>query len=74
VSELAGVGTLAGYRGRGVAAAVCTQAVAAAFAQGLELVFLTAGDERASRVYARVGFQAAGAGLAYSDPPAATPQ
>lgn len=45
-----------------------------AFAQGLDLVFLTAGDERARRVYARVGFQPAGAGLAYSDPPAVTPR
>ncbi len=74
LTELAGVGTLAGYRGRGVAAAVCAQAVAAAFAQGLEAVFLTAGDGRAGRVYARVGFQPAGAGLAYSDPAAEPPR
>jgi RimJ/RimL family protein N-acetyltransferase len=70
LTELAGVGTLEAYRGRGVAAAVCAEAVAAAFAQGLDLAFLTAGDERAGRVYARVGFQLAGAGLAYSDPAA----
>ena len=74
LTELAGVGTLAGYRGRGVAAAVCAQAVATAFAQGLEAVFLTAGDARAGRVYARVGFQPAGAGLAYSDPAAEPPR
>ena len=72
LSELAGVGTLEALRGRGVAAAVCAKAVETAFAQGIDLVFLTAGDERAGRVYARVGFQYAGTGLSYIDslPPA----
>jgi GNAT superfamily N-acetyltransferase len=70
--ELGGVGTVAAFRGQGVAAAVCARAVETAFAQGINLVFLTAGDERAGRVYARVGFQYAGTGLSYIDslPPA----
>ena len=70
--ELAGVGTLGAFRGRGVAAAVCAKAVETAFAQGVDLVFLTAGDERAGRVYARVGFHHAGTGVSYIDalPPA----
>ncbi len=74
LTELAGVGTLAAYRGRGVAAAVCAMAVTTAFAEGSDLVFLTAGDERAGRVYGRVGFQPAGSGLAYRDSPAETPR
>jgi RimJ/RimL family protein N-acetyltransferase len=71
--ELAGVGTLEAFRGRGIATAVCAKAVSAAFAQGIDLVFLTAGDERAGRVYARVGFQPAGIGLSYIDPGPSVP-
>ncbi|MEZ4730950.1 MAG: GNAT family N-acetyltransferase [Caldilineaceae bacterium] len=68
VTEIAGIATLRLYRRQGIGTLVTAAAVQAAFAQGLEAVFLTAGSAEAGRVYERVGFQTIGSGLAYSLP------
>lgn len=47
VTEAAGIATATPYRRRGFAGAVTGMLAARAFATGLELVFLSAGDERA---------------------------
>lgn len=65
IAEIAGVGTESAFRRRGIGAAVTGHAARVAFEQGLEAVFLTAMDERAGRVYSRVGFAGIGSGLAY---------
>ncbi len=65
LTEIAGIGTLAEYRRRGIGAALTAYAVQQAFSQGLEGVFLTAADAAAGRVYQRVGFYTVGMGLAY---------
>ena len=67
LSEAAGIATLTAFRRRGVATALTAQMTQTAFAQGSTAVFLTAADERAGRVYQRVGFQPYGVGLAYID-------
>jgi hypothetical protein len=43
-------------------------AVQAAFAQGIDIVFLTAGSAEAGRVYERAGFRTIGSGLIYGWP------
>ena len=68
ISEVAGIGTIEPFRRQGVAGAVTAEAVRTAFARGINLVFLTAGDERAGRVYERVGFRTYGLALVYIEP------
>jgi RimJ/RimL family protein N-acetyltransferase len=65
LAEIAGIGTLEAFRRRGVASAVTAYAARAAFEQGLDLVFLTAANEQAGRVYERAGFRPHGVALAY---------
>ncbi|MCB9134975.1 MAG: GNAT family N-acetyltransferase [Anaerolineales bacterium] len=65
IAEIAGVATLSAFRRCGIGAAITGHAVQVAFGQGVEVAFLTAMDERAGRVYTRVGFDALGAGLAF---------
>ena len=65
VTEVVGIATLPGYRGRGIAGLLTSQITRHAFGQGVSLAFLTAGDEAAGRVYGRVGFQPAGYGCAW---------
>lgn len=65
VTELAGIATLPTFRQQGIATYLTDHTVQAAFAQGLDAVFLTAGSVAAGRVYARVGFQPVGSGLSY---------
>ena len=60
ICEIAGVGTLPAWRGRGVAAAVTAALAAEHFERGGTLAWLCAADERAGRVYARAGFHPAG--------------
>jgi ribosomal protein S18 acetylase RimI-like enzyme len=67
VTELAGIGTLPEYRNRGLGGALSSFLVADAHAQGCECVFLTAGDDAARRLYARIGFQQVGTGMATMD-------
>jgi len=67
LTELAGGATLEAYRRRGIGAAMAAAATATAFERGVEVVFLTAASEYASRVYQRVGFRWYGTGLAYAE-------
>lgn len=65
--ELVGVGTLAQFRRRGIAAAVSSRLVADHLARGAPLAWLSAGDEAAHAVYAKIGFRDAGAQMNYWD-------
>ncbi|MBN2503410.1 MAG: GNAT family N-acetyltransferase [Anaerolineales bacterium] len=56
LTELAGIATLPDYRRRGIGTALTAQMLVDAFANGVEVAILTAEDERAGRVYERVGF------------------
>ena len=68
ITELAGVATLAAYRRRGIAAALTAYALQTAFAQGVEIACLTAGDAAAGRVYEQAGFYPCATMLAYHVP------
>lgn len=68
LTELTGIATLEAMRRRGIAGALTARAVQEAFAQGVELAILSAADERAGRVYERVGFQPLATMLAYYQP------
>jgi ribosomal protein S18 acetylase RimI-like enzyme len=57
IVEIVGVGTVAAYRGRGLASAVTWHAADAALADGAEVVFLTAEDAKSAKLYARLGFE-----------------
>lgn len=57
LSELVGIATLEEFRRQGVATALTSHAVAAAFEQGVTNAFLSAADAQAGRVYERVGFR-----------------
>jgi GNAT superfamily N-acetyltransferase len=65
VTEVVGIATLPGYRGRGIAGLLTSLITRHTFGQGVDLAFLTAGDEAAGRVYGRVGFQPAGYGCSW---------
>jgi predicted GNAT family acetyltransferase len=67
-SEIVGVATLPAFRRRGLGAAVTATLVADALERGIELVFLSADDERVARVYAKVGFERVGTACAASVP------
>lgn len=56
LTEIVGVATLPAFRRRGIGTALVGAAVQHAFSLGLEAVYLTAADQRAGRVYERVGF------------------
>ncbi len=66
VTEVAGLATLEPFRRRGIATALTALAVRRALEQGVEIACLTAADERAGRVYERVGFVRHATMLAYS--------
>ncbi len=68
MAELVGVGTVELFRRRGVASALTSAAVRAAFDRGLGVVFLTTDDLGARRVYERVGFRPAATVRAYAAP------
>lgn len=76
LTELVGVSTLEEFRRRGIGGALSFEAVRRAFGHRISLVFLSAADARAGRVYEAAGFSAAGHSLFYralEDPePAAT--
>ncbi len=65
VTEVAGLATLEPFRRRGIATALTALAVRRALEQGVEVACLTAADERAGRVYERVGFARCATMLAY---------
>lgn len=66
-TELVGIATLAEYRRRGIAGALVATMTQSAFAAGVRVAFLSAADERAGRVYERVGFRPYATALAYCD-------
>lgn len=68
IAEVGGVATPPEFRRRGIAAAVTHAAVAAAFADGLELAWLTAAADDSRRIYERMGFETVGTLLAYDAP------
>jgi ribosomal protein S18 acetylase RimI-like enzyme len=57
VTELVGITTLAPFRRRGIAAALTTYMTERALAHGAKVIFLTAANARAGRVYERAGFR-----------------
>lgn len=68
LTEVVGIATVPAFRQRGIATAVTAMLVQHAFENGVEAAILTAGDERAGRVYERVGFQPYATALAYIFP------
>ena len=68
VTEIAGIATLRPFRRQGIGTLLTAAAVQAAFAQGIDIVFLTAGSAEAGRVYERAGFRTIGSGLIYGWP------
>lgn len=68
LTELVGVSTLDEFRRRGIGGALSFEAVRRAFGSGISLVFLSAADARAGRVYEAAGFAAAGHSLFYRAP------
>lgn len=60
LSEVVGVATLPAMRRRGLAAAVTSALVADALEHGVDIVFLSAGDEDIARVYGGLGFVTVG--------------
>ncbi len=68
LAELVGVATIAEFRRRGIGGALSSEAVRKAFGRGDSLVFLSAADERAGRVYEAAGFSPAGHSRFYRAP------
>jgi GNAT superfamily N-acetyltransferase len=66
--ELVGIGTLPQYRGQGVATAISHYLCAQHFARGAQLIWLSAGDDRARQVYDRIGFTVVGDQINLMDP------
>ncbi|MGW2419655.1 GNAT family N-acetyltransferase [Streptomyces sp. NPDC001709] len=62
-AELAGVGTLPAYRGRGIAAAVTSALAGTMFGRGARSVWLEYSGDGSRRVYERVGFRPGGTRL-----------
>lgn len=68
VAELAGVWTSPAWRRRGLAAAACASLLARLFAEGGELVWLSAVDAAAAALYRRLGFGTCGTQLNHVAP------
>lgn len=60
ICEIAGIGTLPRFRGRGAGSAVSAALAADHFSRGGTLAWLAAADEPASRVYRGIGFRPTG--------------
>jgi GNAT superfamily N-acetyltransferase len=56
LTELVGICTLEAHRRRGLGGALTRAALAAAFARGVSVAFLSAADARAGHVYEKAGF------------------
>lgn len=67
VSDVVGIATLPEKRGRGVAQVVTTVLLEHLFARGVDTVFLDAEDERAIRLYEKLGFETLGDRVVYED-------
>jgi ribosomal protein S18 acetylase RimI-like enzyme len=69
VAQIEDVGTLRGFRRRGLARAVCVAGIEAALAAGHELVFIVADDEDwPKELYARLGFEDLGRPWCFTRP------
>jgi GNAT superfamily N-acetyltransferase len=68
ITEVIGVTTLPAFRRQGYGAMMTAAAVRDAFAQGVEMVCLSAADEPTGRVYESVGFEPCATVLAYALP------
>jgi GNAT superfamily N-acetyltransferase len=68
LTEVTGLATLGPFRRGGIATALTAVAVQTAFGQAVEAVYLTAADERAGRVFERIGFRGFVTMLAYVGP------
>src|SRR5512140_175664 len=68
LAELVGVATLEEFRRRGIGGALSFEAVRRAFGLDISLVFLSAADARAGRVYEAAGFSPEGHALFYRAP------
>ncbi|MFF4569082.1 GNAT family N-acetyltransferase [Streptomyces sp. NPDC001410] len=69
-TEIGGVGTLPTARRRGLAAAVTAALAGHARDHGVRTVFLAYAEDRVARIYARLGFRAAGITLLIANQPA----
>jgi ribosomal protein S18 acetylase RimI-like enzyme len=67
-AELVGVATLTPFRRRGVARALCSHLIAAHFARGKDVAWLSANDHVAQGAYRGIGFGDAGVYANYIDP------
>lgn len=69
IAQVEDVGTLTGYRGRGLARAVVSAAVDAALDMGHQLVFLVSNDDDwPKELYAKLGFEPIGYGWTFTRP------
>ena len=68
VTELVGIAVVPEARRRGIGAALTDALVTDARAAGVDVVFLSAGDDDVARTYSRVGFQQIGSAGA-AEPP-----
>ena len=68
VCEIAGIATLSPFRRQGIASALTAHVTRSAFAHGVEIACLTAGDASAGRVYERIGFVPTATTLFYIEP------
>jgi GNAT superfamily N-acetyltransferase len=73
VTEIAGVAVVPAFRRCGIGSALTSLLVAEALRQGIETVFLSAGDEATARVYSRLGFDRVGTACA-AEPPGGDPE
>jgi predicted GNAT family acetyltransferase len=71
VAEIAGVATLPSARRRGYASQLTAALARRSLTDGVELVFLSAGDDDVARLYTKVGFRRVG--TACIGEPAAAP-
>ena len=71
VSEVAGIATCLPFRRRGIGSLLAWRATSAAFEQGVQAACLTAADENAGRLYARLGYRPFSTMLAFIDGDAA---
>jgi N-acetylglutamate synthase-like GNAT family acetyltransferase len=69
VAEIAGVATLPAVRRRGYASQLTATLARQAVADGVGMVFLSAGDDDVARLYSRVGFRRLGTAC-IAEPPA----
>jgi predicted GNAT family acetyltransferase len=59
-AEITAIVTQASYRGRGIASAITSSLARIALEAGCDVVYLTARDDDAARIYRRVGFERVG--------------